>query len=528
MTTRTSLQPAAGLSRLQRRLLAFAPALVALGMGLATAYGFHGRDVSEAWVSHTDSVLVAAEELRGALTDAETGQRGYLLTGDTAFLEPYRSAVPGVARAARALRTLTRDNASQQRRLDTVDRLVAVRLALLDSNIAANRAGGFGSAADFDRVDRGNRTMHGTRDVLGRLMREERRLLAEREGVAARERMLAWITLVLGVIVTAAVAATINRILGRFAEAQAAQARDLAGQNERLEEQAAEMEMQQQELQEQAEELEQQTEEIRTGAEELERANAVLQGEVRERTAANAGLEAFAYTVSHDLRTPLGAINGMAQILGEDYGATLDDEGRQAIARILANARHMAGLIDGLLELSRANAGDLRLTEVDVSGMAREIGAGLTRAHADRPVALEVADGLVACADRRLVTSLVQNLLANAWKFTGKAAEPRIEVGQLDAGPDAAPDAQRTFYVRDNGAGFDPGLGEKLFGAFQRLHRQDDFEGTGVGLATVRRVAERHGGRVWAEGAVGQGATFYFTLPGRCQARGDTDHRGAP
>jgi len=234
-----------------------------------------------------------------------------------------------------------------------------------------------------------------------------------------------------------------------------------------------------------------------------------LERRVRQRTseleASNRELEAFSYSVAHDLRAPLRAIDGFSQILFE-RGADQLEENRKYLARIRGAAQHMGRLIDGLLDLSRVTRADLRREEVDVSGLARGVVAKHREADPGRQVTILVEDGVVAHADARLLEIVLSNLLGNAWKFTGKCDDARIE---LSTRAGASP---TVYFVRDNGAGFDPSYAAKLFGVFQRLHAASDFEGTGIGLATVGRIVRRHGGRVWAEGAIGQGATFSFTL----------------
>ena len=222
--------------------------------------------------------------------------------------------------------------------------------------------------------------------------------------------------------------------------------------------------------------------------------------------ATNAELDAFAYAVSHDLRAPLRGIDGFSQALLEDYQAQLDDTGRGYLRRVRAATQRMGVLIDDLLRLSRVTRAELHREPVDLSVLAGTVVAELKRAAPRRDVEFAITPGITVEGDPRLLRVVLENLLGNAWKYTGKNPRARIEFGVDQA------DGQRACFVRDDGAGFDMTYANKLFGAFQRLHSTAEFEGTGVGLATVQRIVHRHGGRVWAEGAVGRGATFYFTL----------------
>ena len=239
---------------------------------------------------------------------------------------------------------------------------------------------------------------------------------------------------------------------------------------------------------------------------ELEGANRVLEQTNRELQAANSELEAFSYSVSHDLRAPLRSIEGFSQILLEDHADALDEEGRGYLGRVRASSRRMALLIDDLLDLSRVTRSTLRRQTVNLSALAREIAGELEKSQPERGAEFVIADGLEAHGDARLLRLALENLLINAWKFTQNEPHARIEFGATRQGGETA------YYVRDNGVGFDMKYSDKLFGAFQRLHGADEFEGTGIGLATVARIVRRHGGDVRAEGAVGEGATFFFTL----------------
>ncbi|MBY0265849.1 MAG: PAS domain S-box protein [Burkholderiales bacterium] len=244
---------------------------------------------------------------------------------------------------------------------------------------------------------------------------------------------------------------------------------------------------------------------------EVRQLNAELEQRVEQRTralaAANRELESFSYSVSHDLRAPLRTIDGFSQILIEEYSGVLDAAGRGYLERVRAGSQRMAKLIDDLLELARVTRRDLQIRSCDLTEMVQDIMRELRSANPERKIRVEVADGMQVDADFGLLRIALDNLLRNAWKFTAMQADPVIEVGYEMEGGNAV------FFVRDNGVGFDMAYANKLFGAFQRLHSESEFQGTGIGLALVQRVIRRHGGQVWARAEPGKGATFCFSLP---------------
>jgi signal transduction histidine kinase len=243
---------------------------------------------------------------------------------------------------------------------------------------------------------------------------------------------------------------------------------------------------------------------------ELESRTEQLEVQGRELAAANRELESFSYSVSHDLRAPLRAIDGFSKALLSDYRTgALDQRGVHFLERVRAGTQRMSQLIDDMLHLSQVTRRPLERSSIDVTAMAREVAAELARRNPDRLVCFEIEPNLRASADSHLLTIAFENLLGNAWKFTGTKEQALVEVGQTSIGGEPA------FFVRDNGAGFNEAYAGKLFGAFQRLHHESEFEGTGIGLATVKRIITRHGGLVSAEGVEGAGATFYFTLGGK-------------
>jgi light-regulated signal transduction histidine kinase (bacteriophytochrome) len=231
---------------------------------------------------------------------------------------------------------------------------------------------------------------------------------------------------------------------------------------------------------------------------------------VLERTAelenSNKELEAFAYSVSHDLRSPLRSIEGFSLALLEDYADRLDDAGKGYLDRVRNATLRMGHLIDDILKLSRITRSEMNREHVDLSVIGKDVAGRLAESHPERSAEIIIADGITAFGDEHLLTIALENLFSNAWKFSEKAARSVIEFGVTQR------DNDEVFYVKDNGVGFDMAYAGKLFNPFQRLHRIEEFAGTGIGLATVKRIINRHGGRVWIESEVNKGTTVYFTL----------------
>jgi light-regulated signal transduction histidine kinase (bacteriophytochrome) len=252
----------------------------------------------------------------------------------------------------------------------------------------------------------------------------------------------------------------------------------------------------------------------------VERANAGLHREIAERVraeaslrranaatdAANKELEAFSYSVAHDLRAPLRSIDGFSQALVDDCGDNLPPDGKTYIGYLRDSAQKMAQLIDGLLSLSRLGRTAINRTRIDLASIARTVVEHLRRDNPDRQVTVVIPAEMPAFGDAQMIEMVFDNLLHNAWKFTGGREQAHIDVGQV------LEDGRQVYFVRDDGAGFDMNYAGKLFAVFQRLHSLTEFEGTGIGLANVDRIIRRHGGQIWGEGEVGRGATFYFTL----------------
>jgi signal transduction histidine kinase len=250
--------------------------------------------------------------------------------------------------------------------------------------------------------------------------------------------------------------------------------------------------------------------ELYRARQELRRYRTQLETLVEERTIAltaiNRELEAFSYSVSHDLRGPLLAFNGLSKAMLESYGGELDATATANLEKMREASARMTSVFESLQMLFRLTSGEIRREELDISAMATKISEETRAADPESSALVDVLPGIVASGDRHLVQILLANLINNAWKFSGRNPSPRITVGR------EVVDAEPRIFVRDNGVGFDMIDSHRLFGAFQRLHSQSEFPGAGIGLATARRIVNRHGGRIWAEGAVGEGATFYFVL----------------
>ena len=294
--------------------------------------------------------------------------------------------------------------------------------------------------------------------------------------------------------------------------------RELRASHEQLEDYSKELETL---VQERTAELAQANEALQAEITERKRAeeevcllNEGLEQRVIERTAelraANKELEAFAYSVAHELRSPLRSVDGFSLAILEDCGAGMDEQCKGYFGRLRAASQRMAQLIDDLLRLSRVTRCEIHRETVDLTAVAREIAAELQMTQPERQVEFIIEGGLVANGDAGLLRVVLEHLLGNAWKFTARHPRARIEFGRLSG--KGQRDSEATYFVRDDGAGFDMAYADKLFGIFQRLHSMTDFDGTGTGLAVVQRIIHRHGGQVWAEGAVEQGAMFYFTL----------------
>jgi signal transduction histidine kinase len=418
-------------------------------------------DQDEAWVAHTHRVLETLDWLSAALQEAEASQRGYIITGEDRYSGEYDSAKQTSVGSVKALRDLTSDNPKQQYSLDQLEPLVTKKFTALDErNDIKQRSGTVTSAL----IDEGSSYTGAILDLIVKMKAEEEQLLTQRtkaaKNTSANLKEAIGVGNVLAFVFLVSAALTLRREMNRRNRAEGA----LGQSEERLRIRSAHLE------------------------------------------AANKELDAFCYSVAHDLRAPLRGIDGFSQALVEDYGDRLDSQGKECLQRVRLSAQRMATLIDDLLNLSRITRAEMRQDIVDLSSIADSIAIDLHAREPQRKVTFAIVPGLQAKADPRFLRIILENLLGNSWKFTSQREDARIEVGRTQQNGKSA------YFVRDNGVGFDPAYASKLFGVFQRLHGMNEFPGTGIGLATVQRIIQRHGGRVWADAAPGCGATFYFSL----------------
>ena len=463
-------------------LLALATLVVALNAFVASR-ALDTLIQNEFWVQHTWHVISQVELMMSLVTDATSGTRGYTYTKDPKFLVPYRNARSRLPGIINDLEQLTADNRSQQPRIAEIRKIIDLRMELIARNSAQEQAHLLTPDTAIANATETKAVMDHLRFMANDMEAEEHRLLEDRKVAAHRSSVKARWSL--------AVASLIDFLLIVLMFRYFVRERGLRLSTEfiagRLDEARAEAER---------------------NANEVQLLNTTLEQRVQERTlelaTANRELEAFSYSVSHDLRAPLRTIDGFSLALEEDYATAVDATGRDYIHRVRAGVQRMGQLIDALLQLSRITRADLVRENFDVSKLANAVVGNLRDEHSDREIAFTVEPGLSANADPRLLQVALENLLGNAVKFSSKVAAPVIEFG--------CDPAQNAFFIRDNGAGFDMHYADRLFTAFNRLHGDKDFKGSGIGLATVARVVHRHHGRIWAESAVGHGATFWFTL----------------
>lgn len=409
-------------------------------------------------VQHTLEVIEQAESLQESLIDIETGQRGYLYTGKVEFLEPYYLGLSKVDKKFKVLKYLTSDNQNQQKRLELLKSAINEKVKFTKHAKYLHDKFGYEVARKDVTSLKGKMLMDSIRQIISDLKKEETRLLEIRQLAmdnSARNTLISALVLLTIVFITFFILCLLF-------------IRDAAKRNQ---------------LQE------------------------ILHKNVAELTGLNKELETFSYSVSHDLRAPLRAIDGFSRVLLKDYSNQLDETGTDYLNRIYKGSQRMGELIDDMLSLSKVTRTEPKKQKVNLSNIAKEIVVDLQDREPDRKASFVIPDGAEVIGDNQLLRQVLENLLGNAWKFTSKKPLAQIEFGTF-----RQEDKKQVYFIRDNGIGFDMAHSNKLFGVFKRLHSQNDYNGSGIGLATVQRIIHKHGGRVWAEGKIGDGATFYFTL----------------
>lgn len=439
-------------------LLGFlASIVIILGLGFSSYLYFSEVMKVTRWGSHARKVLFHAEQVRYFAIEIASGPRGYALTGDESFLEHYASYVESAKAHIHDLDSLTKDNRAQQERIVLLTLLIDDRIAFSQKVIQA-RQESFEKARDLVIAIHVNRLMNEIIGVLDQIQSEENDLIASRS-MTARKEFILFVCTFIGLIVSTL---TILVVL-TFSINSNLRSRTLA--------------------------------EAKLKEAELKASNV------------NQELEAFSYSVSHDLRAPLRSISGYAQILKEDYSERIDAEGNRVIDVIMNNARRMGQLIDDLLNFSRLSKQEIKKSKIRMNDFVRPILKELTDSYPDQRFDVNLSLQGSSLADPNMIRQVWINLLSNAIKYSQKRDISKIEIGSVE-GP-----KEMVYYVKDNGVGFDMQYQNKLFGVFQRLHKTKDFEGTGVGLALIKRIIERHQGRVWAEAKLNEGATFFFSIP---------------
>lgn len=437
---------------------------------------------AQGWLQHTLEVLTQTESVSLDMSLADSAARAYLLTGDPRFDLRYTNAATHALQGVDHLREVTGDNRSQQYRIGVLRKRIQVKLGALDAAMSIKRGHQGGVAispailgpALSDSPDGGV----SVRYALAQMESEEARLRQDRFAEEKQARR--------NVIVTFVGATLLDIVLLFVAFQQLIQARE--DQNQ----------------------LSARSAQIATLNAELQGLNTELEARVEQRTreleVSNKELEAFSYSVSHDLRAPLRTIDGFSLALAEDFADCLNEEGRDYIRRVRGGVQRMGTLIDALLQLSRVTRSEINREQMNLSKIATLVFGELVTNDKDHNITFLAQPDVMADADPGLMRVAFENLIGNAVKFTSKVPDARIEFGQTTR------DGENVYFIRDNGAGFDMQYVDRLFTAFQRLHGDRDFKGSGIGLATVSRIIRRHHGRIWAEGETGRGATFFFTL----------------
>jgi signal transduction histidine kinase len=423
------------------------------------------NEEDRAWVTHTLFVVEKLQSVRIDITQAETGQRGFILTGQDRHLALYEDSVSQLNQDLKDLAHLTGDNSAQEVTIEGLNPLIADRLTELAEGIEIRKRRGLQAGIEAAaRANHGEKSMEVITAQIDEMRKREEKLLTRRLDTAAASTRKMKIVIVggnaLGILVLLVAGVVLSQETSR---------RNLAEQN-------------------------------------LKRSNESLERRTGELSETNTELESFTYSVAHDLRAPLRHIAGFSNLLLQNYGPRLDAEGLRLIWKIEEGARKMGNLVDDLLRLSKIGAQQLSIQDTSLDSLLAQVVEDFLPECKGREVEWRTGELFSVECDPALMKQVFVNLLSNAVKYTGKREHAVIQVGQTQQ------NGERVIFVQDNGTGFDMQYAAKLFGVFQRLHKARDFEGTGVGLAIVQRIIRKHGGRIWAEAALDQGSTFFFTI----------------
>jgi signal transduction histidine kinase len=439
--------------------------LIVVCIGALSFWSEVRNEEDREWVTHTLLVVEKLQAIRIDITQAETGQWGYLLTGEGKYLEPYQAGRDQLGRDMAELRDQTSDNPTQQAAILRLDPLIAARLAELSSGIEVRKHSGLLAGVEAVAYENtGGKWMGQIGAEIGEMRKTETLLLDSRLDAAAASTRKMKVVIVCG----NALAILILLVKGVVIHWETGK-RNLAELN-------------------------------------LKHVNERLERRTSELSETNIELESFAYSVAHDLRAPLRHLAGYSNVLLQDYAPQLDAQAQRNLQKIADAAQKMGSLVDDLLSLSKIGRQTLTLEITALDSLLQQVVEELAHECSGRDIDWRLGELFSAECDPGLIKQVFVNLLSNAVKYTGKRKHAVIEVGQTEQND------QRVVFVRDNGAGFEMQYAGKLFGVFQRLHKARDFEGTGVGLAIVQRIIRKHGGRIWAEAEPDRGATFFFTL----------------
>jgi signal transduction histidine kinase len=447
------------------KAIAASALIILICIGALSYWSQVSNEADREWVTHTHLVVERLQAIRIDITQAETGQRGYILTGQERYMALYGVGVEKLGQDVKAAQDLTSDNPEEQESIKRLKALIADRLGELAEGIEVRKQSGL--LAGVEAVTQGNNGelwMEMIATQIGEMRRTEAELLSARlETAAASTRKMKVLIAcgnTLAILILLVKGFVIHRETGK---------RNLAEEN-------------------------------------LKRANERLERRTAELSETNIELESFAYSVAHDLRAPLRHIAGYSGTLTQDYGPRLDEEGLRCLGKIASSARQMGRLVDDLLALSQIGRQELAFQDTELGSLVAQVVEDLAPEFAGRELEWQIGELFSAECDPGLMKQVFANLLSNAVKYTRPQEHTVIQVGQ------STQNGERVIFIRDNGVGFEMQYADKLFGVFERLHKARDFEGTGVGLAIVQRIIRKHGGRIWANAALNQGATFFFTM----------------